>query len=136
MHNHLRDLIVYMEREFKLTDNVPFMKEHLEEPNEITRMGNILVDQFNSLPLKSKLAILLAFGLDAAVTQRAGDIQRGTTAMGNADAVATSKLKTTVMKVGLLVTAAILIHAFAPELIDADTRAMFISVMKTALGMN
>ena len=136
-HNRLRELIISTDKNFHLTETIPFMDTDTEDEKvkQAIAMGQIVIDQFDLLPTRSKLSLLIALAEDKAKVGYAMAIEAGTVAIEKKDMETLSTLKTTIFKVGLLLTGAIVVHAFAPELLDADARKTITDTVKLILGL-
>jgi hypothetical protein len=106
-----------------------------EKVKQAIAMGKIVIEQFDMLPAKSKLSLLLALAEDKAKVDYALAIEAGTIAIEKKDTEVLNNLKATIFKVGLLLTGAIIVHAFVPELLDADARKVIIDTFKLIVGL-
>ena len=136
-HNRLRELIISTDKNFHLTETIPFMDTDTEDEKvkQAIAMGQIVIDQFDLLPTRSKLSLLIALAEDKAKVDYAMAIEAGTIAIEKKDMEVLSTLKTTIFKVGLLLTGAIVVHAFVPELLDADARKAVVDTFKLIIGL-
>ncbi len=136
-HNRLRELIISTDKNFHLTETIPFMDTDTEDEKvkQAIAMGQIVVDQFDMLPTQSKLSLLIALAEDKTKVDYAMAIEAGTIAIEKKDMEVLSTLKTTILKVGLLLTGAIVAHAFVPELLDVDARKAITDTFKLIVGL-
>jgi hypothetical protein len=106
-----------------------------EQVKRAIAMGEIVIGQFDMLPTKSKLSLLLALAEDKTKVDYAMAIEAGTIAIEKKDTEVLSTLKSAIFKMGLLLTAAVIAHAFVPELLDANTRKTVVDTFKLIVGI-